>query len=112
MEKTNEFSLDIEEKEVRLGFNVWYIGVFESSFEGVLIAHSSRGLNNRYLYLWLCIYGSTLNYRLNIYISLKVLNRGHKEVFGGIMEDFCGDPFEWLCVDVFALVLSLLDIAS
>eukprot|EP00253_Pinus_taeda_P016975 PITA_16975 len=27
-------------------------------------------------------------------------------------DDFRGDPFEWLCVDVFALVLSLLDVES
>jgi len=73
-EKTNEFSLDIEEKEVTLGFNVRYTRVFESSYEGVLTVHSRRGLNNRYAYLWYCIYGNTLNYRLNIYTSLKVLN--------------------------------------
>eukprot|EP00253_Pinus_taeda_P013529 PITA_13529 len=28
------------------------------------------------------------------------------------MDDFRGDPFEWLCADVFALVLSLLDVVS
>lgn len=28
------------------------------------------------------------------------------------MDDFRVDPFEWLCIDVFAVVLSLLDVAS
>lgn len=47
-----------------------------------------------------------------IYKFEGIKSWGHKEVFGGIMEDFRADPFEWIFVDVFSLVLLLLDIAS